>query len=64
MMINSCYFVAVAGGGGGGDVCFFFGFFWCEIIYFLCFLGCSFSLWTGVYLLVLTIGLDLWISIF
>jgi hypothetical protein len=38
-------------------------FCWYEVTYFLWFFGCSYSPWVGVFLLIFSVGLDLWIGI-
>ena len=71
MIVNSCYFDV----GGVRCVCVcvcasFVLFCWYGITYFLfcfvcfvCFFGCSYPSLVGVFLLVLSVGLDLWIDI-
>jgi hypothetical protein len=65
-MTNDCYFDVVVVVGGGGDaggagagssvcVCPLVCFCWYGIIYFLCFLGCSYLPWIGVFLLVFSV---------
>jgi hypothetical protein len=55
-------------GGGLGGACTFcvfsFWFCWCEIIHFLSFHGHSYSPGIGVFLLVSSVGLDVWMGNF
>ena len=68
MIVISCYFDVVVvsgnGGSGGGGVCMCFPCsWWYGITYFLCFLGRSYSPGVGTFLLVFSVGPNLWIYI-